>query len=311
MAFAALASSLLGTSSVFAQDSAVATQRSVTSRRDLDTAETILNFRTDATGSMRAPFSPGDSDLGDQIILMPEESYLPWRLFAIGGGEWTSNAALTDDDELDDFLWRAEVGGVFTPHITGNLFGELSANYEFFRYQDNSRLDFDSLEASAGLVHVFRGLGDLSTWGRYDYTRLTETGDYSELFTDHAIELGLLWPVPITGKLDGYLSHISHLSIDANPGHSQYNEFSFIVGGQYGITDRIALNFYYEFAVFDYHEGGREDLNHHVGLAATASLTENVDFVISGTYTLNDSNLADADYEVGTAGAFLGLNVRF
>ncbi len=279
----------------------------------LDTAASAaaLAYRLDAGGQAHAPQTPGDSDLGDQVVLIPNYTYEPFSIYSNLEGEYTSNAALTDTDALDDFIYRAEVGGSYVPHLMGNLYGQLSASYEFYRYDKNSQLDFDNLEAGAGLIHVFRKLSDLSVWGRYEYNRITSGRGHDELYANHGLELGFFVPVSLTAHQNVYLSQISNFSLSAEPGFAQFNEYNFIVGHELLATEELSLRSYYQFSVHDYNDTGRTDLTSTVGLSARYEFCPTAALTLSGSYALNDSDAVGGDYEVGTIGAILGLTITF
>ena len=101
-----------------------------------------------ASARMHAPESPGDTDLGEQLLLQPVNSYRALSIYASGNAHWTSNAALTESDKLEDFFWRHNSGATFLPHLTGNLYGEISGAYGSYHYADNSDLDFEALDTS-------------------------------------------------------------------------------------------------------------------------------------------------------------------
>ncbi len=297
---------------VAAQDSQARTRDLVdASGYDLSDVGPGLAFKLDAAGHAHAPATPGDSELGDQVMLIPSGSYRPLTLLTQASGQWTSNAALTDTGELEDFYVQAEIGAAYVPRLTGNLYGEISAGYEFYRYTDHSRLDFDSLEARTGLIHVFRELGDLSAWARYNYNRLTSGRGHDELFTDHGIEIGFFKPLPIAARHSAYFSYISEFSLDANPGYSQYDRHSAILGYEWLTTDKLSLDSFYEGSFLSYHERGRDDFAQHFGLSLSYDITRTLSISIGGTYTINDSDIAGADYEAGTLGGTLGLKLKY
>lgn len=266
---------------------------------------------TDPEGFAYAPSSPGDSDLGDQLILMTQGSYKPFSFRLTQDGIWTSNAGLTETDTFDDFYSRSEAAFSFIPRIAGNTYGEFNIDYSFFRYSDNSELDFDSLEASVGAIHVFRGLNDLSTWFRYNHIRLLDGRDHDELFTDHTLEVGLYYPKLIGRKHLLFGSAASEFSLDGNPGFARRHEHSATIGYTFFPTDRIDLSTFYQFYVLDYTEDGRTDLLHTAGISATAQIRKGIELILSGSYSINDSNIDGADYEVGDAGASISIEVQF
>ena len=258
-----------------------------------------------------APSSPGDADLGEQHILRSIDGYQPFNFQLTQRAIWTDNAALTNRDELSDFYSDTQLRLSYLPQIANNTFAEISAGYAFYRYADYSGLDFDDLEVSVGAVHVFRGLNDLSLRLRYNYERLLAARSHDELFTDHSIEFGLYYPIPLGPRHFAYRGYTSEFSLSGNPGYAGRDEHEFIVGYTYSPTDRIELSSYYRLYVHDYVQGGRTDLLQTAGLYMTTHLTERIDLVLSASYSNNDSDLRGGDYDAGEAGAIVSLNFEF
>ncbi|MGI9244534.1 MAG: hypothetical protein ACR2RV_27280 [Verrucomicrobiales bacterium] len=258
-----------------------------------------------------APLSPGDADLGEQRVLTSLEEYQPFNFLLTQQAVWTDNAALTENAELSDFYSNTGLRLSYVPLIAANTFGEISAGYSFYRYSDYSTLDFDDLEASLGLIHVFRDLSDLSIWLRYNYTRLLTARDHSELFTDHSVEFGLYFPISLGPRHLAFGSYRSEFSLDGNPGYASRNEHGITIGHEYKPFDRVSLASYYRIFLNDYRERGRDDLLQDLGIALTTHLTGNIDLVLSASYSWNDSDERGRDYEAGDAGAIISLNIDF
>jgi len=263
-----------------------------------------------AIGS-HAPSSPGDPDLGEQKILTSLEDYKPFNFQLNQRNIWTDNAALTDGAEVSDFYSNSELRVSLLPQIAANTYGEISAGYSFYRYADHSSLDFDSFEASLGAIHVFRDLNDLSVWLRYNHTRLLTARGHDELFTDHAVEFGLYYPIPLGLHHSGYAAYSSEFSLDGNPSFASRHEHRLTLGYRYAVTDRVELSTFYRLSVHDYTENGRDDLLQTAGVAVTTRVTDRLDLVLSGSYSINDSDLPGGDYEAGDLGAILSLKFEF
>ncbi len=214
---------------------------------------------------LHAPESPGDSDLGEQLLLQPVNSYRPLSVYASGNGHWTSNAALTESDRLEDFFWRHNAGATFLPYLTGNLYGEISGTYGSYQYADNSNLDFDALDAGSGLVNIFPNLGNLSLSARYNYTRYSGSGE--ELFSDHSVELAAFKPIPLGLYHYFYFGWESDFSFDADPEYAKRHEHSITSGYHYSPAEKLSLEIYYRLAINDYESNARTDLNHTFGAA--------------------------------------------
>ena len=259
----------------------------------------------------RAPSTPGDSEIGEQNILSSSDGYKKFN-FTLGQSlNWTDNAALSEFDELSDTFANTSLRLNYQPKIGGNSFGLLSAGYSFFRYADHSELDFDSLQATLGLSHVFTIYNDLTTWVRYNHTRILSAHDRSELFTNHSIEVGAYYPIQIASNQSAYTAYFSEFSIDATPNRSQRNDHSLTLGYAISATDNIKVDTYYRASYQDYRERAREDLLQTLSVSASTQLTKHIDLMASASYSLNDSNHAGSDYEAGNIGALLGLKIKF
>lgn len=265
----------------------------------------------DSKGSTHAPASPGDFDLGEQLLLMPQSVYEPLSFRLRERGTWTTNAALTEENALDDFYSHTEAGVGFVPKILDNTYAEVRAEYGIYRYAEHSALDFDSVEGGLGLIQLMPNLQNATGWLRYNHLRLLSGRGHDEIFTDHSIESGLYYPVPLGPRHSAFASFASEFSIDANPGYAQRHEHRLTLGHNLRPTDRLDISTYYQFSVLDYTEVERTDLLHVAGLALTAHLTKAVDLTLAGTYSMNDSDVTGGDYEVGDTGASISIKVNF
>jgi hypothetical protein len=59
------------------------------------------------------PASPGDDDLGVQLILKKREQYRPFQVFGDVAGSYTSNAFLTENGARGDYFFVGQVGASY------------------------------------------------------------------------------------------------------------------------------------------------------------------------------------------------------
>ncbi|MGJ8644685.1 MAG: hypothetical protein ACSHX9_14850 [Luteolibacter sp.] len=261
-----------------------------------------------------APASPGDTDLGEQLVLMPAQEYLPFSLELTENVRWTSNAGLSDLDvrtELEDIYSITDLYFSYLPQIGDNSYFEINMGYAIYRYMDYSSLNFDRVETSLGMIHNFRELNDLIAWTRLKHYRILSSSGHEDLFTDYNLELGLYYPIPLNSRHKAFGSFSSKFSLDADPGSVRRHEHSLSGGYTFTPADRFEISAYFGLNVYDYLENGRSDLLYNTGLALTSHLTDKIDAVISANYSWNDSNTAGFDYEVADIGAKLGLTMKF
>lgn len=268
----------------------------------------------DPTRNDFAPATAGDSDLGEQLILMPTQEFLPFSFELTERVRWTSNAGLSDLDvrtELEDIYSATDLRFSYLPQIADNSYFEFSTSYAIYRYSDHSSLNFDRFETSVGLIHCFRDLNNLIGWTRFkNYNLLTSSG-HDNLFTDNTFELGLYYPIPLNLRHLAFGSYSSKFSLHADPGSLRRHEHWISAGYTYSPNDRFEIAAYCGIHLYDYAEIGRTDVLYDTGIALTSQLTERLDVVLSANYTWNDSNTIGFDYEVADIGANFGLTFKF
>ncbi len=278
----------------------------------VDIAERVLNASDRANRELHAPPSPGDSDLGEQLLLVPQSTYEPWTLFGSAGVFFTDNAALEEAADLidDDVYFTAEAGVTYLPRVSGNLFAELSARYKTYQYDDRSDLSFDSLRTDAGLINIFRDFYDISIFGSYTYRRLTDR-DFDEFYRNHSIIAGVFVPVRLGPNQSAYVSALADFSLSGGPDTARRHEYSGQAGYIYRPLEILEFDVSYRFSYLDFTEVGRADINQYVGAGVTLKPAEWVELSLTGGYSTNDSDLDGADYDVGTVGGSLSVTMKF
>ena len=86
--------------------------------------------------------APGDADLGKQQILKRVEEYQPFTISAGVPFYWTSNVALTRNNEQSDFVVAPAAAAFYEPRITENLYGLIDVREQLFYYDRFDRLQF-------------------------------------------------------------------------------------------------------------------------------------------------------------------------
>ena len=76
--------------------------------------------------------APGDTDLGEQLILKRVEAYQPFTISAGVPFYWTSNVALTRSGERSDFVVAPAAAAFYEPRITNTLYGLIDVREQLF-----------------------------------------------------------------------------------------------------------------------------------------------------------------------------------
>lgn len=274
--------------------------------------ENLFFSSNDLTLPIFAPESENDDDLGIQKILRPKEDYDPFNLYGDAGWFFTDNAGLVDTARVEDNIFQSNVTLSYLPILKGNLFGEATLRENTFRYNRNSVLDFDSIDAGTGLVYVIRSLGDISVFARYNYSSFHNPhANWAKTFDNHSIQLGFYKPWEIRRNHFAYASFISDISFDATPGFAQRDDHSMTLGYRFTPTPKWKTEFFYRAAYLKFDQRNREDWNHVLGAAVTYNINSHFAISSSVSYNNNDSNLVGGDYEAWLTGIQLKGIIQF
>src|SRR5690606_26798646 len=121
--------------------------------------------------------------------------------------------------------------------------------------------NFNGFDATAGLVYPIRPLGDLSVYGRYHFTMLTNADLTSQIYNDHSLEFGLYKPFPISRAHFFFIGTEADITVAGTPSYALRHEFAGYVGYQVNLTRHLSSNIFYRIAYQDYWEDNRADWN--------------------------------------------------
>jgi len=300
---------LLGDMTATAQSpAAVVSTDADVARRDMVTALTGQAF---APEPGYAPPSPADDDLGEQRLLVPDSRYKSLTLFANASEFYTSNAALTNGGAQGDWFTALQFGGTWLPRIKGSLYGEVSAVQQLYRYADFSGLSFNSLDVGGGLIYVFRDLGDLSAFARYNYNLLTDASSSNSIFYQQTIRLGLQKPFVFSRAHSATVAVNTDLNLDGWPDYALRNRFALLAGYQVNLTRKLQANLFYQIAYFPFLDTDRRDWNQimSAGLAYNFAPWFSINASVSASF--NDSNENFYTYNVLNTGAGVSAVIKF
>jgi len=257
----------------------------------------------------QAPASPGDPDLGQQVILKKSEKATPFNVFANVSGFFTSNAALTDANVVSDYFLVAEVGGSFQRVIARDLYAEVTIRQATFRYSEFNELDFDSMNVGAGLTYVLRPIWGVAVSARYNYNRLTDGAEHREFFKNQTLTLSALKTFELSKAHYAYVGFSSVFGW-SDPVAPQRDEYGLFLGYRVNFTRSISADLYYRIALFDYVQN-REDLNQTLALSLKWEPVKGLALSASVSGGFNNSNQDVFNYQVFNGGVGLAGSVSF
>ncbi len=315
-AFAATALGIIAAFPAFAQQTpqSVQTEAAIQESRRFavdpnlraDKSQRVAEYADDTM----APASPGDDDIGRQVILRRQERQQPFTAFGDFSGHWSQNIALTADSEQGDWMLVGQVGASYAPRLSSQWLMDVTVRHQWFRYQDFTELDFDSLDAGIGFTHVMDYFHDVAWTLRYNYSRLTDEEEGNEFSKTHSITTGFNKVFPFS-RAHFLMAGFSATMSMQDPAAAQRDDFSLYANYVANLTRALEASLYYRISYIVYDFGGREDLGNNVSLGLRYKITEWCDVNSTGSLSFNNSEEPIFDYASYSVGGTVGLRYRF
>jgi hypothetical protein len=258
-----------------------------------------------------APASPGDDDLGQQLILKetPKERWL--RAQADFFGFWTDNAANASEGEEEDYFWGGRVSLGAQPRITNLLYADADVTQNVYRYDEYDGLDFESLEASVGLLYVIPKLMNSIVFVQGHFNRITNDDFSNDLVNSWSIRAGIQKTFLFDRRNSLHVNLMGDWDIDTDFDQLFRHEYIGDLGYRFKIMRDLVFGVSYRFTYFDYQDVDRSDVLNLVGASLTWSPWKWMDVYASGNWSINDSDADVFDYETANVGGGVGVRVRF
>ncbi len=259
-----------------------------------------------------APSSPGDMDLGEQLILSRIPRYQMFTVFADTSLYWTSNAALLDNaNARSDMMWVSQLGFSVQPKLTENIFLEATVRQQVFQYNRYDFLNFNSFDAGGGLTGLFDVLGGLGTFLRFNYNRLVDPSDYTEISVENTLQAGINKPIPINRAQYAYAGANASWSLWTTPWVTRRHSYNLFAGYGARLARSLDAQVYYRLSLYDYTTMDRLDVAQTVGLGLTFNFSRWFSLNASTSAVWSRSTMEVFNYNVVNAGGGLSASVRF
>jgi hypothetical protein len=258
-----------------------------------------------------APGSPGDQDLGDQLILKETPRQRPFRVYADTYVFWTDNAGNTPVGELSDTFLGGRLGAGWQPRLGQRWFADFDVSQQFFRYDQFGVLDFELLEASANLIHVLPQVGNILLFAGPHYRRMTNNDLQDELMNSFSIRAGVQKVFLIDRRNSITASVMGDWDVATDLDQVFRHEYSGEVGWRLKIMRDLVLNTSYRFIWYDYTRLPREDALSLVSASLSWTPRRWLEIYASGNFSDNASNVDLFDYQTASVGGGLGVKIRF
>ena len=316
--FLAAALLLIGAEVLHAQTPAVPLDPSRTSQslRPDVTAQPLLR-EAKADQSLAAennfmPETPGDSDLGQQLILKRSDRYKAFGVTLDSAEFFTNNVANVHKGAQSDWFYVGGANLSWQPKITNRLYGDASVGEHWFRYGRYDSLDYEDGEAGAGVILLMPELWNTIWHLHYYYERITQGIDNTPIYESHNVRFGGQRTVIINRHHSINLALQASWALSATPETLQRHEYSFAAGWNYKILHNLFFNTSYRLTYYDYFNlDGRHDWYNNFALALVYRPYEWMELAASWNYTLNRSNKDLFTYDTMLTGPSLALKMKF
>jgi len=255
--------------------------------------------------------SPADGDLGEQLLLTRNQRYRPFTINANYATTWTSNAFYTPNHPASDVFMNASVGAVALPHLGNNFFLEASAKVQGYRYFRNPVLDFNSVEAGAGILKVFREFYDVGLYGRYQYSDLFSPRGAGELLHQHSIITGVRKMFQFSRANALFLSAEASFNLGGSPNYAMASDYTFFAAHQVQWTRYLQSSLFYQMQTLAFAEGGRADFRNSLGLSLNYQPLKWLTVYSTTWLGWNSSNQEQYNFFAANLGGGLGASINF
>lgn len=258
-----------------------------------------------------APTSPGDDDIGQQLILKDSPRDRWWSAQLDSFTYWTDNPANLSAGAEEDVFWGSQLRLTFQPRLLPRLYGDLSVSQQLYRYDKFDILDYEFFESGVGLIYVEPRLWNSILFAQGLYSRMTTDDFGDKVYDSFSLRAGIQKTILFDRRNSLNLSLMADFDLETDV--SQLDRYEFIgdVGYSFKIMRDLVLSASYRFTWFDYREADRADALHLMGLNLTWSPRKWLDVYLATTYSINESDVEAFDYETANAGGGAGVRIRF
>ncbi len=261
----------------------------------------------------QAPYSPADSDLGVQEILVERPESEP-IVFDVSTAIFRTDNAPSGNPLTDEPSWvsTTRFSLAWRPHIANGWNADLGLGQDFLRYDRKAATDFENMNVRLGTYKILPDLDDTVFFARYEYQRITSTslseGDYNA----QRVRAGLqkvVWSAPrhqVTSSISGAYEWATQ------PESLERNEIGADVAYRYSISDSVYTLASARAARFMFDQGGRDDWTYGLGLELVWQIRKDLRASASLFYDRNDSDTGTLnDYQSWSGGIGVGAQWLF
>ncbi len=253
-----------------------------------------------------APSSPGDNDLGEQVILKRQQKNTPFIFTLDASINYTSNIALVDRGARGDGFFLTQAALTYQYKLRNDLIIDAGVSEGIFRYDKYTSFDFNSFNIGAGLTYIFKGIAFSA---RYNFNQLSDS-DFHPFFDQNSVTFGAQKTFSINSALFTYFGATARINFNS-PVITQRDEYNLFAGARAALSRSFTLDAFYRGGLFNYTSQSRNDFNQTLGLSLRYAPRPWIAATASTSFGWNISSEHFFSYRVGNAGLNLGLVLKF
>ena len=261
---------------------------------------------SDFTTTGVAPSSPGDHDLGEQVILKRQTKNTPFIFTLDTSINYTSNIALVNRGAQGDSFFLAQAALTYQYKFRDNIILDAGVSEGIFRYNKFTAFDFNAFNIGAGGTYIFKGVAFSL---RYNYNQLSNS-DFHSFFRQNSITLGAQKTISLNSAVFTYFGGTARLNFNS-PVITQRDEYNLYFGTRAALTRAFTLDAFYRGGFFYYTNVNRNDFNQTFAASLRYSPRPWFAATASASFGWNISSVNVFSYRVGNAGLDLGLMLKF
>lgn len=258
-----------------------------------------------------APESPGDDDIGQQLILKEAERERWLNAQVDTFSFWSDNPANLSKGEDADVFWGSQISLGAQPRLAERLYLDAFVSQQLYRYRENSFLDYEYLQASLGLIYLEPRLSDSIIFLQGQFGRATSDNFGQGVLNSCSILGGIQKTVLFDRRNSLYMNLMGDWDVATDVNNLEHAEYIADLTYRFKIMRDLVLSASYRFTWFDYYNAARSDGLNIVGLYLNYSPYKWMNVYAGGTFNINDSNVDAFDYQATNLGGGLGIQIRF
>ena len=258
-----------------------------------------------------APESPGDDDIGQQLILKDAEKERWLTAQADTFCFWTDNPANLSKGADEDTFYGGQVSLAAQPRLGDRLYADAFLSQQLYRYDQNDLLDYEYLQASLGLVYMEPRLWNSTLFVQGQYGRTTSDNFGQDVLNSFSLLAGIQKTVLFDRRNSLYMNVMGDWDVATDEDDLEHAEYIIDLSYRFKIMRDLMLSASYRLTCFDYYNVDRSDILNIAGVYLTYSPRKWMNMYVGGTFNINESDVDVFDYQATNLGGGVGIQIRF